>query len=417
MVKIVAISWLTAFVVRRKRQIIADSGKFVPFFPKCDAGLVGLVKTAGVGNRGVEEGCGAVKQGGEREMNAKKTTQKAGGKKLPTAQLGVGVEMLELGSEDGLGKFVFQSRSMRELYRLATQVAGADATILVYGESGTGKELFARLVHQLSGRRHKPFVPVNCGVLKGELFADKFFGHEAGAFTGAQRQRKGSFELAADGTLFLDEVGEIPPPNQVDFLRVLEEKTFRRLGGEKTQPFDARIVAATNRILHGMVADGEFRADLYYRVNVVPVTLPPLRERTDDIPALAEYFLAMYRHRYHKPDIRLAPETLELLRDYAWPGNVRELRNLTERLVLLCADSVIEPGHLPLEIRLATNLPAASPAQAVMTLEAAVRQAEVAAIVRAWKESAGSKARLAEILAVSPRTLRYKLAEYELRLG
>ena len=339
------------------------------------------------------------------------------GKKLPDLNAGQGIEVLELGTEDGLGKFVFQSRSMRDLYRLAMQVAGADATILVYGESGTGKELFARLVHQLSGRRGRPFVPVNCGVLKGELFADKFFGHEAGAFTGAQRQRKGSFELAADGTLFLDEVGEIPPPNQVDFLRVLEEKTFRRLGGEKTQVFDARIVAATNRLLPKMVSAGEFRADLYYRLNVVPVTLPPLRERPDDIPPLAEYFLAMYRHRYHKPDVRLAPATLDALCDYPWPGNVRELRNLTERLVLLTSDPLIEPAHLPLEMRLATGLPSMDTSHGVLTLEAAVRQAEVAAIVRAWNEAGGSKARLAELLGVSPRTLRYKLAEYELKLA
>ena len=338
------------------------------------------------------------------------------GKKVPQAPPDSGAQVLELGTEDGLGKFVIQSRTMRDLYRLATQVAGSDATILVYGESGTGKELFARLVHQLSGRREKPFVPVNCGVLKGELFADKFFGHESGAFTGAQRQRKGSFELAADGTLFLDEVGEIPPPNQVDFLRVLEEKTFRRLGGEKVLPFGARIVAATNRVLHKMVAAGEFRADLYYRLNVIPVTLPPLRERIDDIAPLGEYFLAMYRHRYHKPGVRLAPATLETLCGYSWPGNVRELRNLTERLVLLCAEPLIEPSHLPLEMRLATGLPAAECGQNVMTLEAAVRQAEAAAIIRAWSEAGGSKARLAEILAVSPRTLRYKLAEYELKL-
>jgi two-component system response regulator AtoC len=338
------------------------------------------------------------------------------GKKLPISAQEPGVEILDLGTEEGLGKFVIQSRTMRDLYRLATQVAGSDATILVYGESGTGKELFARLVHQLSGRRAKPFIPVNCGVLKGELFADKFFGHESGAFTGAQRQRKGSFEMAGDGTLFLDEVGEIPAPNQVDFLRVLEEKTFRRLGGEKTQPFAARIVAATNRVLHRMVVAGEFRADLYYRLNVIPVTLPPLRERIDDIPPLAEYFLAMYRHRYHKPDVRLAPATLETLCDYPWPGNVRELRNLTERLVLLCAEAVIEPAHLPLEMRLATGLPSMDGNRGVMTLEAAVREAEVAAIVRAWAEAAGSKARLAEILSVSPRTLRYKLAEYELKL-
>lgn len=350
------------------------------------------------------------------ERDGTRNGRRQSGKTLPAAKADQGIEILELGTEDGLGKFVFQSRSMRDLYRLATQVAGSDATILVYGESGTGKELFARLVHQLSGRRTRPFVPVNCGVLKGELFADKFFGHEAGAFTGAQRPRKGSFELAADGTLFLDEVGEIPPPNQVDFLRVLEEKTFRRLGGEKTLPFSARIVAATNRLLPKMVGAGEFRADLYYRLNVVPVTLPPLRERPDDIPPLAEYFMAMYRHRYHKPDIRLAPVTLDALCDYPWPGNVRELRNLTERLVLLSSEPLIEPAHLPLEMRLSTGLPAVDTHHGVLTLGAAVRQAEVAAIVRAWNESGGSKARLAELLAVSPRTLRYKLAEYELKL-
>jgi two-component system response regulator AtoC len=175
-------------------------------------------------------------------------------------------------------------------------------------------------------------------------------------------------------------------------------------------------VAATNRVLHKMVTVGEFRADLYYRLNVIPVTLPPLRERIDDIPPLAEYFLAMYRHRYHKPDVRLAPATLETLCGYSWPGNVRELRNLTERLVLLCAEPLIEPAHLPLEMRLATGLPASECGQNVMTLEAAVRQAEVAAIVRGWAEAGGSKAKLAEILAVSPRTLRYKLAEYDLKL-
>lgn len=339
------------------------------------------------------------------------------GKKLPDApEVLTCAERIDLGGEDGAGVFIIQSGIMRDLYRLATQVAGADATILVYGESGTGKELFARLVHQLSGRRSKPFVPVNCGVLKGELFADKFFGHEAGAFTGAQRQRKGSFEMAADGTLFLDEVGEIPPPNQVDFLRVLEEKTFRRLGGEKTLPFGARIVAATNRTLRQMVASAEFRADLYYRLNVVPVTLPPLRERLEDIPPLAEYFLSMYRHRYHKPDIYFAPETVTALCEYSWPGNVRELRNLTERMVLLCTDTCIEPVHLPLEMRLASAALLVDQNLSSLTLEAAVRQAEVAAIVRAWGEAKGSKARLAEILAVSPRTLRYKLAEYELKL-
>jgi len=337
------------------------------------------------------------------------------GKKLPHKANDTVV--LELGGEEGVGSFVFRSRAMRDVYQLATQVAGSDASILVYGESGTGKELFARLVHRLSDRRNRPFVPVNCGVLRGELFADKFFGHEPGAFTGAQRQRKGSFELAEDGTLFLDEVGEIPPPNQVDFLRVLEEKNFKRLGGERDLPFGARIVAATNRLLPDMVARGEFRADLFYRLNVVPVSLPPLRERTDDIADLAEYFLAVFRHRYHKHGLRLDPDTVRALAAYPWPGNVRELRNLTERLVLLCPEDVIRPAHLPLEMRLGGGLPEVEAGPADTRLEVAVREAEVRAILRAWRQSGGSKARTAELLAVSPRTLRYKLAEYALKLG
>lgn len=344
------------------------------------------------------------------------------GKKLPQAVAPSEAQVLELGTEEGLGKFVIQSRSMRDLYRLATQVAGSDATILVYGESGTGKELFARLVHQLSGRRAKPFVPVNCGVLKGELFADKFFGHEAGAFTGAQRQRKGSFELAADGTLFLDEVGEIPPANQVDFLRVLEEKTFRRLGGERPLPFDARIVAATNRVLHKMVAAAEFRADLYYRLNVIPVTLPPLRERVDDIPPLAEYFLAMYRHRYHKPGVRLAPATLDALCDYPWPGNVRELEHVIERACVLCQGTTLGADQLPGEI-VGYRLPAPEVAPveregaSAAVLPAAADLPPSERILQALRRAGGNKAKAARLLGIDRTTLYRKIRELHLDLS
>ncbi len=326
--------------------------------------------------------------------------------------------ILDVGFEDELGKFVFQSKAMRDLYDLATQVAGADATVMISGESGTGKELFARLVHQLSGRRSQPFVPVNCGLVKGELFADKFFGHEAGAFTGALRQRKGIFEIVGHGTLFLDEVGDIPVSNQVDFLRVLEERSFRRLGGEKPLGFHARVVAATNRSLPDMVSKGEFRADLYYRLHVVSVTLPPLRERVEDIPPLVRYFLEMYRRRYHKPNIEVSDAALEALMQYSWPGNVRELRNLMERLVLLCREPRIDVAHLPLELRLGAVRPVAAPGgNGDLRLERAVREAEIAAIVRAWDAAGGSKTRLAELLDIPPRTLRYKLARYGLRLS
>ncbi|KUG28923.1 sigma-54 dependent transcriptional regulator [hydrocarbon metagenome] len=313
--------------------------------------------------------------------------------------------------------FLFRSPAMRALRRVAGQVAGSDAPILVYGESGTGKELFSRLIHTLSNRREKPFVPVNCGVLKGELFADKFFGHEAGAYTGANRRQKGSFEAAEDGTLFLDEVGEIPQPNQVDFLRVLEQRTFKRLGGEKDLPFSARIVAATNRSLPEMVQTGFFRADLYYRLNVVPISLPPLRDRREDILPLAEHFLGLFRHRYHKHGLELRPCARRALEAHLWPGNVRELKNLMERVVLLHPDGMeIMAADLPLEMRCDTGGESHGAEPDCLSLEAAVREAETRAIRRAVAAASGSKSRAAELLRISSRTFRHKVALYGMKL-
>lgn len=339
-----------------------------------------------------------------------------GGKILPIPLDDDSRQGFEEYAAEGSRGFLFRSAAMAAVYRVATQVAGSDAPILIYGESGTGKELFARLIHNLSNRRKKPFVPVNCGVLKGELFADKFFGHEAGAFTGANRQQKGSFELAADGTLFLDEVGEIPQGNQVDFLRVLEERTFKRLGGEKDMPFQARIVAATNRLLPDMVRQGGFRADLYYRLNVIPVSLPPLRERRDDIVPLSEYFLAAFRLRYHKPDLQFSPATLKAFVSYAWPGNVRELRNLIERMVLLCPGPFIPPDNLPFDVQAHRDEEDFGEPPTSLSMDAAVREAEIRAIRRAFRAAGGSKAKTAELLEISPRTLRYKLGEHQLKL-
>ena len=356
-----------------------------------------------------------------------------GGKFLPQ-ELDADPEARAAMHEAGL---LFRSEAMRALYRVAIQVAGSDAPVLLTGESGTGKEIFARLLHTLSNRSGRPFVPVNCGVLSGELFADKFFGHEPGAFTGATRLQKGSFELAADGTLFLDEVGEIPLANLVDFLRVLEERTFKRLGGDKDLGFRARIVAATNRSLPDMVRAGRFRADLFYRLNVIPITLPSLRERSDDIAPLAEYFLWLFGHHYHRPDLRLSPPALALLTRHHWPGNVRELKNLMERVALLhTTDGPVLPGDLPLELRLEFGEdmpPALTPlhtpafahagghaadggAPSDFNLDAAVRRAETNAMLRAYKAANGSKQRTAELLGISPRTLRHKLAQYGLKL-
>lgn len=347
------------------------------------------------------------------------------GKKLPAPPLSFAGEDMILPTYNadtpdlGAREFVFRSAAMRALYVVATQVAGSDASVLIHGASGTGKELFARLLHSLSDRNARPFIPMNCGVFQGELFADKFFGHEAGAFTGANRQRKGAFELAGAGTLFLDEVGEIPPSNQVDFLRVLEEKSFRRMGGEKDIPFQARIVAATNRTLSDMVREGSFRADLFYRLNVVPIFLPPLRERKEDIPLLTERIFDFFRHRYHRHDLSLHQEVLDIFCQYPWPGNVRELRNLLERLVLLAADKEIAAENLPLELRFApgggcATVDAGDTAAGGLLLHAALREAEIRAIVRALAHTGGHKGKAAEALGISPRSLRYKLAEYKL---
>ncbi len=323
-------------------------------------------------------------------------------------------DVLHLGPEGPA--FLFRSPAMRALRRVAGQVAGSDAPILVYGESGTGKELFSRMIHNLSNRREKPFVPVNCGVLRGELFADKFFGHEAGAYTGANRRQKGSFEAAEDGTLFLDEVGEIPQTNQADFLRVLEQRTFRRLGGEKDLPFSARIVAATNRSLPEMVQTGLFRADLYYRLNVVPIALPALRDRREDILPLAEHFLGLFRHRYHKHGLSLRPCARHALEEHQWPGNVRELKNLMERVVLLHPDGTdILAADLPLEMRCDPASGAGDEEPECLSLDAAVRQAEIRAIRRAMAAAGGSKARAAGLLQISPRTFRHKVAHLGLR--
>ncbi len=334
--------------------------------------------------------------------------------------------------ELGQRHFIFRSPAMRAVYDIAAQVAGSDASVLISGESGCGKELFARLIHTLSDRASRPFVPVNCGVLQGELFADKFFGHDPGAFTGAARLRKGAFELAGSGTLFLDEVGEIPPANQVDFLRVLEERSFKRMGGEKNMPFQARIVAATNRPLTRMVREGQFRADLFYRINVVPVLVPPLRERGEDIPILSEHMLAFFKHRYHRHSLSLHRDAMAVFKKYSWPGNVRELRNLMERLVLLASSQVIGVEDLPVEMRPeATRGHAASvraegeeayPAgleniggEEDLSLEKAVREAEIRTIMLACKRAGGRKGTAANLLGISERGLRHKIALYGLK--
>ena len=238
------------------------------------------------------------------------------------------------------------STAVRRVRRMVEQVAGFDTTVLITGESGTGKEVVARAVHAQSRRKDKPFVAVNCGAIPSELLESELFGHEKGAFTGAITSRKGRFELADGGTLFLDEIGDMSLPMQVKILRALQERSFERVGGVKSQRCDVRVIAATHRNLEDAIVKGNFREDLFYRLNVFPIETPPMRERLEDLPMLIEDLIAQLE-RATRGSVRLAPETVNVLRSYHWPGNVRELANLVERLAVLHPGAVVRPQDLP----------------------------------------------------------------------
>jgi transcriptional regulator with PAS, ATPase and Fis domain len=235
---------------------------------------------------------------------------------------------------------------MQQVFRLAQQVAGTDATALLLGETGTGKELLARAIHFNSPRRNRPFVAVNCAAIAETLLESELFGHEKGAFTGAIRQKPGRFEMAEKGTLFLDEVGDIPMATQIKLLRVLQEREFERVGGNETIRCDIRLISATNQNLEQAIQEKKFREDLYYRLNVVPIRLPALRERPEDIPLLAQHFLKKYVQALNKPVAKISEAALNLLLQHKWPGNVRELENLVERAIVLCTGEVIDVEHL-----------------------------------------------------------------------
>lgn len=317
---------------------------------------------------------------------------------------------------------------MRTVIRTVQQLARFDANVLIYGESGTGKELLVRIIHQKSKRRDKPFVPVNCGTLSGELFESKLFGHEMGAFTGAIRRTKGRFEQAHQGTLFLDEVSEISPLNQINFLRVLEDGCFRRIGGEVPIKVDARILAATNKDLAAEVKLGHFRKDLYYRLQVIQINLLPLRERREAIPHLANYFLERFAKIYQKPRITVSPAAMQFLMGYEWPGNIRQLKNLMERMLLMATQPVVDFDDFPEEytqedadptLKVAPEVghsevlswEPASPG-GVEPLRSARRKVERALILRALEMTDGQRASAAELLEIKPRTLRQKMSDY-----
>lgn len=307
------------------------------------------------------------------------------------------------------------SRMMEDIIDIVSRVSRVDSTVLLRGESGTGKELVARAIHFDSNRRENPFVVVSCPNLAGDLLETELFGHEKGSFTGAYERRLGKFEIAEGGTIFLDEISEINLPLQAKLLRVLQEKEFSRLGSHSVIKTDVRIIAATNKDLEAMIRDGRFREDLYYRINVVPIYLPPLRERPEDIPQLVEHFFNIFRKECHAKVEFISKEALEALLGYRWPGNVRELKNIMERTIALYGNEpTLLPEHLPMEITgISGNLQRVkSNANRQISLEDEVARVEKQLIEQALQESGGVKSKAAKLLGTTRRIINYKMLKY-----
>jgi DNA-binding NtrC family response regulator len=307
----------------------------------------------------------------------------------------------------GLDNLVGKSKPMQQVYDLIQLAAPAKSNILILGESGTGKELVAKAIHHHSRRASGPFVTVNSGSMPADLLESNLFGHIKGAFTGAIASKKGLFEMASNGSIFFDEIGNIPLDTQSKLLRVIQEKEFMRLGGVDTVKADVRIIAATNADLEGSVAQGLFREDLYYRLNVITVALPPLRKRTEDIPLLAQHFLGKYAHENEKEIGEIAPGAMQLLLDYHWPGNVRELENVIERAVVLSTGSVLGVDLLPPAVRQpdAVLVPPSSLPSSGVPFKDAVSEYERQLVIKALQASGGVQKRAAELLQVKPTTL------------
>jgi DNA-binding NtrC family response regulator len=318
----------------------------------------------------------------------------------------------ELREKYGFENIIGQSSRMQEIYSLVRKVAESESTVLIMGESGTGKELLARAVHFRSPRAEKPFVAVNCAAIPEGLLESELFGHMKGAFTGAVQTRPGKFELADHGTIFLDEIGDMSPKLQVKVLRVLQDRRFEPVGSNKTREVDIRIIAATNQDLARAVADGRFREDLFYRLNVIPITLPPLRERRDDIPLLIGHFLKKYNRENQREVTGFSPEALELLLNYRWPGNVRELENFVERLVILKGKGQIEAEDLPPNFqrlekpRFLEEIPFPEDGISFKDL---VQRFEMELIRRALQQSGGNKNKAARLLQLNRTTLVEKM--------
>jgi DNA-binding NtrC family response regulator len=320
----------------------------------------------------------------------------------------------ELARREDSYEIVGQHAEMQKLYRLIAQVARTTTTVLITGESGTGKELIARAIHRQGPRRDKPFVAVNPAAISETLMESELFGHEKGAFTGAYQRKLGKFELAQGGTLFLDEISSLKPELQTKLLRVLQEREFERVGGTRSIRVDVRIIAATNVDLGRAVENQTFRRDLYYRLNVVPITVPPLRDRRQDIPLLVDHFIRRYNHQLNKHIERLSPEALAVLEDYGWPGNIRELQNIIERLVTLVDEPVIGVDDLPLDLMLPGRAVRVR-AEAGVPLREASEEFERQMILRVLERVRWNQSEAARILGMHRNSLKMKLARWKLR--
>jgi DNA-binding NtrC family response regulator len=311
------------------------------------------------------------------------------------------------------GRLIGASLEMRKIYQVIEQAAPTSTSVLVSGESGTGKELVAQTIHQLSPRAAQPFVPINCAAIPDTLLESELFGHEKGAFTGAIARRQGCFELANHGTLFLDEIAEMTPVTQAKLLRVLQERSFRTLGGQREQKVDVRVIAATNLDPLEAVRQGKLREDLYYRLNVFGIALPPLRERKDDIPLLVDAFVREFNERNHRSVAGVSPRVMTMLERYDWPGNVRELRNVMERATIVTKGPLIEPPDLPPLAGAASS--AAPPAATGLTPGTTVDEIERRLIEVTLEHTNGNKTRAAEMLGISLKTLHNKLNRMKAR--
>lgn len=317
------------------------------------------------------------------------------------------------GRYDPFKVIIGHSRRLAESVAVARRVAGTNASVLIRGESGTGKDLFAEAMHKESGRRGKPFIAINCGAIPPTLFESELFGYQGGAFTGADRKGKpGKFEMADGGTVFLDEIGELPPEMQVKLLRVIQQNVFYRVGGSESIKVDVRIIAATHRNLEDMIAQQQFREDLYYRLNVVSLEMPPLRERKEDIPELVYTFINEFSQQHKRSISQVAPEVMSILLEYSWPGNVRELRNVLERLVILAEGDTINVEHLPSTLK--RQALKSRGQETSSTLADLTRRNERDIITRALRQARGNKARAAKALGIPRSTLYYRMKALKL---